>query len=169
LGFLSGRTTAELGETGSLQCLSPLRFDLKLINPSLDICAIEFVVSNPKYSRNVFDLAFGRTLFRPFEFREDDIFRACHENRQALEFDWKATIELAQAKFPLFADDEIDLPATGEIDDVELTPSFQLVQRIFKVEVVVGLGQNVLQDSKLFWCRSHNEIEIVRGPGCSVK
>src|SRR5438093_10926228 len=89
-------------------------------DPPLYVIPVEFIEPNSEDPCSIFDLPLRSAEFCPLQFREHDILCAGHKQRYAVEFHLKAAVKFREAERTRLANDEIDLPTTGEIDHIEL-------------------------------------------------
>src|SRR5216110_20240 len=92
---------------------------MQTCNPLPQIRTIERLPAQTKNRRHIFQLPLGLGKFRPLQFREDKVFGACNKHRNALDIYPSSTTEFFQAESACLADNQIELPARSQVDDVK--------------------------------------------------
>src|ERR1700690_3145924 len=97
----------------------PFGLDTEFSGPLFDIRAVQGLSSSPQDGGYVVDLPLRLRQLGPFQLGNDNVLRAAHKKRNALQGDGDAAPELLPAEGPGFADDEINLPAGRTVHYVE--------------------------------------------------
>ena len=116
----------------------------------------------------ILELAQGPAEPRPFELRQDDVFRGRHEQRQPVEVDQEAGVELGPAVRAGLPADEVDLPAGGQVDQVELRFVAEGRQCGGLVGVVLVSRQIAKEtpDLRRRWAMTKSKSCVARGRPC---